>query len=273
MRLSGHNLTLSYDDAVIARDLDIEIPDGKITVLIGPNGSGKSTILRALARLLKPKQGDVVLDGHSIQKLSTRDVAQRLAILPQLLTAPETLSVEDLVWYGRHPHRTSVLSADPTGRSTVDWALQVTSMQQLRHHPVDHLSGGQRQRDWIALCLAQGTDLLLLDEPTTFLDLAYQLDVLELLARLNQTEGKTIVMVLHDINMSGEYADHVIAVREGKVVAQGPPSAVITVDLLRGVFGLESQIMSHPITGKPMCIPIRAPHAMGANECPAGIPA
>lgn len=257
MRLQADGVELAYDDKVVARDLTLAIPDGKVSVLIGPNGSGKSTALRALARLLKPNHGSVVLDGHSIHSLSTKDVARRLAILPQMLVAPEAITVEDLVWFGRHPHRSSLRGIKAEDKDAVEWALRVTGSAEIRSRPVDQLSGGQRQRAWIALCLAQGTDLILLDEPTTFLDIAYQLDVLDLLADLNQEQGKTIAMVLHDVNQAAEYAEHVFVLRQGTLVAEGAPGDVLTRDMMRDVFGVESHILPHPVSGKPLCVPLK----------------
>lgn len=256
MRLQGRNLTLTYDQIVVARDLTIEIPDGEVTVLIGPNGSGKSTALRALARLLRPRAGDVVLDGRSIQSMSPKHVAQKLAILPQLLVAPESITVEELVAYGRYPQRRSMMSMSDDDHTAIEWAIEATAMGDLRYRPVDELSGGQRQRAWIALVLAQGTDLILLDEPTTFLDIAYQLDVLELLRELNRREGKTIVMVLHDINMAAEYAHTLLALREGEIVAAGTPKETLSSGMIREVFGIDSHVMDHPVTGQPMCLPV-----------------
>ena len=261
MRLSGSNLALHYDEVVVASDLSIEVPDGQVSVLIGPNGSGKSTLLRALARLLKPKGGAVVLDGKHIHEYSTKEVARRLAILPQVLISPESITVEELVAYGRFPQRRTIAGLRDEDREAIDWALAVTGMRDLRDRPVDQLSGGQRQRAWIALVLAQGTDLILLDEPTTFLDIAYQLEVLELLRHLNEHEGKTIVMVLHDINMGCEYAHKLFALRDGTMVAQGEPREVLSADLIRRVFGIDSHIMDHPTSGSPLCIPIPSPAA------------
>ena len=257
MRLQADGIELAYDDKVIARDLSIVVPDGQVSVLIGPNGSGKSTALRALARLLKPTKGSVVLDGQSIHSLSTKEVARRLAILPQLLIAPESISVEDLVWFGRHPHRSSLKAPTSTDKDAVEWALDVTGSAEIRDRQVDQLSGGQRQRAWIALCLAQGTDLLLLDEPTTFLDIAYQLDVLDLLSDLNRDQNKTVVMVLHDVNQAAEYAQNVFVLSEGTLVDQGAPENVLTCDMMREVFGIESQILAHPVSGKPLCVPLK----------------
>jgi iron complex transport system ATP-binding protein len=266
VRLSGSNLQLRYDDVVVSTDLSIEVPDGQVSVLIGPNGSGKSTLLRALARLLKPKEGAVVLDGKAIQEYSTKEVARRLAILPQVLIAPEAITVEELIAYGRFPQRRSVGGLRDEDREAIDWAMRVTNTIELRDRPVDQLSGGQRQRAWIALVLAQGTDLILLDEPTTFLDIAYQLEVLELLKHLNVAEGKTIVMVLHDINMGCEYAHQLFALRDGRMVAQGAPRDVLTAELIRHVFAIDAHILEHPSSGAPMCVPIPAPHAHIAHS-------
>jgi iron complex transport system ATP-binding protein len=260
MRLSGSHLELSYESVVVARDLTIEVPDGQVTVLIGPNGCGKSTTLRALARLLKPRGGSVVLDGRDIHQYSTKEVARRLALLPQVLITPEAITVRELVAYGRHPQRRSGAAHRDEDRDAIEWAMEMTATAELADRPVDQLSGGQRQRAWIALVLAQGTDLMLLDEPTTFLDIAYQLEVLEVLRELNEKQGKTIVMVLHDINMAAEYAHQLFAMKSGALVAQGPPKQILTAELIRDVFGIGSHILEHPTTKSPLCIPIPSPH-------------
>jgi iron complex transport system ATP-binding protein len=257
MRLQAQGVHLAYDDRVISEDLTLTIPDGKVSVLIGPNGSGKSTALRSLARLLPPKKGMVILDGKSIHDTPTKEVARSLAILPQVMLTPESISVEDLVWFGRHPHRTSLRLPSETDKEAVEWALRVTSTAELRTQHVDQLSGGQRQRVWIALCLAQGTDLILLDEPTTYLDVAYQLEVLDLLADLNEGQGKTVAMVLHDFNMAAEYGDHIFVMKSGQLVTEGPPDEVFTCEVIRDVFGVESKVVRHPVSGRPMCIPLR----------------
>lgn len=262
MRLSARHVDLCYESVVVAEDLSIDIPDGRVSVLIGPNGSGKSTLLRALARLLKPRCGEIVLDGEAIHSLSTKEVARRLAILPQVLVTPESITVEDLVWFGRHPYRRSLVAPNPEDRAAVEWALEATNTAPLRQEPVDQLSGGQRQRAWIALALAQGTDLVLLDEPTTFLDIAYQLEVLDLLSELNRTSGKTIVMVLHDINLAAEYADYVFVMSEGCLLGEGPPEEILTVATMRRVFGIDAHIGVHPTSGRPLFLPIR-PHHRG----------
>lgn len=258
MRLETQGVDLAYADVTIAADLSLRIPDGQMSVLIGPNGCGKSTAMRALARLLPPKRGQVVLDGKSIHRIPTKEVARKLAILPQVLTAPEGISIEDLVWFGRHPHRATLKVPTKKDRDAVEWALAITGVADMRTAHVDQLSGGQRQRVWIAVCLAQETDILLLDEPTTYLDVAYQLEVLDLLADLNRDHGTTVAMVLHDFNMAAEYADHVFVMRDGKLVTQGTPREVFNPGLILEVFGVDSQVMDHPVSGKPMCIPIRS---------------
>ncbi|MFK4187076.1 ABC transporter ATP-binding protein [Streptomyces sparsogenes] len=258
MRLQAQSVDLAYETRLIAENLTLTVPDGKVSVLIGPNGCGKSTALRALARLLPPRAGQVLLDGKSIQKTPTREVARQLAILPQVLSAPEGITIEDLVWFGRHPHRTSLKVPTGADREAVEWALEVTGVAGMRAAHVDQLSGGQRQRVWIAVCLAQETGIILLDEPTTYLDVAYQLEVLDLLADLNRDHGTTVAMVLHDFNMAAEYADHIFVMRSGTLVAEGEPKDVLTPELIRQVFGVESRVTEHPVSGKPLCIPVRA---------------
>jgi ABC-type cobalamin/Fe3+-siderophores transport system ATPase subunit len=262
LRLSAADLVLAYEDTVVAADFSIEVPDGQVSALIGPNGSGKSTLLRALARLLKPKGGHVILDGKDISLYSTKEVARRLAILPQALVAPEAITVEELVAYGRYPQRRSIGGLRDEDREAIEWAMRATETEALRYRPVDHLSAGQRQRAWIALVLAQETDLIVLDEPTTFLDIAYQLEVLELLKHLNEAEGKTIVMVLHDINMACQYSHHIFALRDGTMIAQGEPRQVVTAALVRDTFGIDVFILAHPRSGAPICVPI--PGSRGA---------
>ncbi|MEL6229288.1 MAG: ABC transporter ATP-binding protein [Cyanobacteria bacterium J06627_3] len=254
--LSTRKLTLAYDSKPIIKGLDLAIPAGKITVLVGPNGCGKSTLLKGLGRLLKPQQGVVYLDSTSIFKLPTKKVAQQLGLLPQGPTAPEGLTVRELVAQGRYPYQNWLQQWSEDDEKEVEAALAITELQEFSERPVDSLSGGQRQRAWIAMTLAQNTRILLLDEPTTFLDLAHQIEVLDLLYDLNQKEGRTIVMVLHELNQACRYGDHLIAMKDGDVYAQGKPDSVMTEALVRDVFGLDCQIVSDPVAGTPLCIPI-----------------
>ncbi|MBW4517008.1 MAG: ABC transporter ATP-binding protein [Timaviella obliquedivisa GSE-PSE-MK23-08B] len=254
--LTTRKLTLAYDQAIVINDLDLAIPSGKITALVGSNGCGKSTLLRGLARLLKPVKGTVYLDSASIFKLSTKEVAKRLGMLPQSPVAPEGLTVRELVAQGRYPHQGLLQQWSKEDERFTEQALAITDMTELAERPLDSLSGGQRQRAWIAMTLAQNTAILLLDEPTTFLDLAHQIEILDLLYDLNQDEGRTIVMVLHDLNQACRYADQLIAVKEGTIYAQGNPADVMTETMVREVFGLESRIVQDPVAGTPMCVPI-----------------
>ncbi|WP_202080856.1 ABC transporter ATP-binding protein [Caldalkalibacillus salinus] len=253
--LKGTSLTLGYGQNTIIDDLNISIPKGKVTVLIGSNGCGKSTLLRSLARLLKPEKGSIVLDGLEIAKLPTRDIAKRMAILPQNPVAPEGLTVLQLVKQGRYPHQSWLKQWTDHDEKVVTDALAATHLQDLADRPVDSLSGGQRQRAWIAMTLAQDTDTILLDEPTTYLDIAHQIDILDLLYDLNHEENKTIVMVLHDINLACRYADHIVAVHNKGIYAQGEPNEIISQELIHHVFGMDSQVTHCPIFGSPLCIP------------------
>jgi iron complex transport system ATP-binding protein len=253
--LKTHDLTLAYDKATIIETLGLTIPAGKITALVGPNGCGKSTLLRGLARLLKPRGGSVLLDGQDIHRLPTRDLAKQLGILPQGPVAPEGLTVRELVAQGRYPHQSWFQQWATDDEAAVTKALKITGMTALADRPVDALSGGQRQRAWIAMTLAQETSIILLDEPTTFLDLAHQIEVLHLLERLNQDEGRTIVMVVHDLNHATRHAQHIVALCEGQVFASGDPREVVTPALLRMVFGVEADVVPDPHTGAPLCIP------------------
>ena len=255
-RLQAVGLTVGYGDQVVVKDLDLSIPDHAITTVIGPNGCGKSTMLRALGRLLKPMSGRVLLDGERIDKVSTKHVATELALLPQAPLAPEGLIVRDLVSRGRHPRQSWLRQWSSDDEQVVARTLAWTSMTELADQPVDQLSGGQRQRAWIAMALAQETDLVLLDEPTTYLDLSHQIDVLDLVRTLNHDHGRTIVMVLHDLNLAARYSDHIVAMRDGVIVASGAPADVITPDLLREVFGLDALVIEDPVTRKPLVVPI-----------------
>ncbi|MEX2658349.1 MAG: ABC transporter ATP-binding protein [Acidimicrobiales bacterium] len=255
VELRGDRLRLAYDDRDVVADLTVDIPPGQITAIVGANACGKSTLLRGLARLLKPKAGAVHLDGHDIHRLPTKDVARRLGILPQQPIAPEGLTVADLVARGRAPHQGWFTQWSPTDEAVVVAALDATATLDLADRPVDDLSGGQRQRAWIAMALAQDTPLLLLDEPTTFLDLAHQVEVLDLLAELNTRDGRTVVLVLHDLNQACRYAHHLIAMRDGAIAARGRPADVVTAALVEGVFGLPVRVIDDPETGAPLVIP------------------
>ena len=269
-RLRADAITLRYDDHVVVDGLDIEIPDGQITAIIGPNACGKSTLLKALARLLRPSAGQVVLDGEQIHKLATKEVARRLGLLPQTPIAPEGILVVDLIARGRSPHQKLFQQWSDADERAVRAALQATGTEELAERAVDELSGGQRQRVWIAMALAQETELLLLDEPTTFLDIAHQIDVLDLLHRLHRDQGRTVVVVLHDLNLACRYASHVIAMRDGKIVAAGAPSDVIDAESVRTVFGLESMVIDDPISHTPLVIPIGSHHTQcDAHAAPA----
>jgi iron complex transport system ATP-binding protein len=254
--LAGEDLCLAYDDREIVSGLSLEILTGRITVIVGPNACGKSTLLRALARLLKPKRGTVLLDGTSIHKLPTRVVATQLGILPQSPVAPEGITVADLVGRGRYPHQGWFRQWTAADRDAVDAALDATGTLDLAGRPVDELSGGQRQRVWIAMTLAQGTGLMLLDEPTTFLDMAHQVEILDLLVDLNQREGRTIVLVLHDLNQACRYAHHLVAMRAGAIVAEGSPDRIVTPGLVTDVFGLPCRVIDDPVSGTPLVVPI-----------------
>lgn len=253
--IATRSLTLSYQRQVIIDGLDLHLPPGKISVLIGSNGCGKSTLLKAFARLLKPQHGAVILNGADIQRKPTATVARELAILPQMPMAPEGISVRQLVGLGRYPYQNWMQQWSAEDEAMVERALLQTGIQALAERPVDALSGGQRQRAWIAMTLAQDTDIVLLDEPTTFLDLAHQIEVLDLLRELNRRENKTIVMVLHDLNLACRYADHMIAVHERGAFAQGRPEAILTEALVKTMFDLNCRIVPDPFFGTPMCIP------------------
>ncbi|WP_281884678.1 ABC transporter ATP-binding protein [Paenibacillus sp. YYML68] len=254
-RLHTQQLDIAYEERLIVENLNLSIPSGKITALVGANGSGKSTILKTMARIMKPKGGSVFLDGQAIHRQSTKEVAKQLAILPQNPTAPEGLTVSELVSYGRFPHQKGFGSLNKHDLSVIRWAVEVTGMLEFIDRPVDQLSGGQRQRAWIAMALAQETDILFLDEPTTFLDMGHQLEVLKLLQKLNREEGRTIIMVVHDLNHATRYAQHMVAIKSGRVVSEGSPEQVVTQEVLQEVFGIEADIIPDPRTGVPLCIP------------------
>ena len=258
-RLRAESVTLAYGGRRAVDDLTLAVRTGAVTAVVGPNACGKSTLLRALGRVLRPAAGAVVLDGQSIARLPTREVARRLALLPQAPLVPEGIAVADLVARGRTPHQGVLRGWSEADEAAVAGALEATGVVELAGRPVDELSGGQRQRVWIAMALAQDTELLLLDEPTTFLDIAHQVDVLDLLRRLNREQARTIVVVLHDLNLACRYADQVVAMRDGRVVAAGPPSQVVTADRVQQVFGLPAVVFPDPVTGAPLVVPARHP--------------
>ncbi len=253
--LSTRDLTVGYDERTVLDSLDVDLPADAFTVIVGPNACGKSTLLRTMARLLAPRHGTVLLDGTAIRDLPTREVARRLGVLPQSPLVPEGVTVADLVGRGRQPYQRWWRQWSEQDSAAVDRAMAQADVAGLADRPVDTLSGGQRQRVWIAMTLAQDTEALLLDEPTTFLDLAHQVEVLDLLHRLRAERGRTVVAVLHDLNQAARYADHLIAMREGRVVAAGPPREILTADLVRDVFGLDCVVVPCPVTGAPLVVP------------------
>ena len=259
-KVRTESVTLGYEETLVIKDLSTNIPAGKITSIVGPNGCGKSTLLRSLARLMKPRGGAVYLDGDAVAKLPTREVARRLGILPQNPEAPEGLTVRELAAQGRYPHQSWLSQWSKGDEQAVEKALETTGMLELADRSLDTLSGGQRQRAWISMALAQETDTLLLDEPTTFLDMAHQLEVLQLLDHLNREEGRTVLMVLHDLNNAARFSRHMIALSKGQVFASGSPENVMTTELLREVFSVEAEIFTDPRTGTPLCIPYKLNH-------------
>jgi iron-siderophore transport system ATP-binding protein len=255
MRLSAEDLTVGYDRKTISEHLDLEVPEGRFTAIIGPNACGKSTLLRALSRLLKPQGGTVLLDGRDIHAQPARQVARRLGLLPQSSVAPDGITVADLVARGRFPHQRLIRQWSAADEAAVVAAMAATGVTDLSGELVDTLSGGQRQRVWVAMVLAQQTPIVLLDEPTTFLDIAHQIELLELCVRLNREQRSTMVAVLHDLNQASRYADHIVVMKTGRIVAQGDPRAVITAELIEDVFGLGCRIIDDPETHTPLVIP------------------
>ncbi|WP_405689824.1 ABC transporter ATP-binding protein [Streptomyces sp. NBC_01185] len=258
-RLAARGVSVGYGGRTVIDGLDVAVPSGLITTIIGPNGCGKSTLLRTLTRLLKPTAGAVVLDGEDIVTLRTREVARKLGLLPQAPVAPEGLTVADLVARGRHPHQSWLRQWSSDDAAVVERALAMTGVSDLAGRPVDSLSGGQRQRVWISMTLAQGTDLLLLDEPTTYLDLAHAIDVLDLVDDLHES-GRTVVMVLHDLNLATRYSDNLVVMREGAILAQGHPRDVVTAELLEEAFGLRAMVIDDPLGDRPLIVPIGRTH-------------
>ncbi|AHV95138.1 ABC transporter ATP-binding protein [Paenibacillus sabinae] len=267
--LETKDLTLAYREKPVINGLNLKLPKGEITVFVGSNGCGKSTLLRSLARLLKPLRGAIVLDGQKISSMPTKEVAKRLAILPQGPIAPEGLTVHQLVRQGRYPHQNWLKQWSQEDEKKVQKALEDTNLTAFADRSVDSLSGGQRQRAWIAMTLAQDTDIILLDEPTTYLDMTHQIEILDLLFDLNEEENRTIIMVLHDLNLACRYAHHIVAIKDQQVYAQGQPEHVITEALVKDVFQLNCEIVQDPLYGSPMCIPHgkgRRKIQMGADE-------
>jgi iron complex transport system ATP-binding protein len=259
--LQAEGLSLGYGDRLVVDDLTLPVPPAEVTVVIGANGCGKSTLLRGLARLLTPSSGAVLLDGRDLHRMPTRQVAQVLGLLPQAPAAPEGITVVDLVGRGRHPHQSWYRQWSAADEQAVHEALVLTDTLGLADRPVDELSGGQRQRVWIAMALAQQTDLLLLDEPTTYLDLAHQVEVLDLLTDLNRRRGTTVVLVMHDLNLAARYADHLVAMRDGRIVAAGTPQDVVTEQTIAEVYGLTVRVVDDPVSHSPMVVPVGRHHA------------
>ncbi|WP_312468126.1 iron-enterobactin ABC transporter ATP-binding protein [Pseudescherichia sp.] len=255
-RLRGDSLTLGYGKKVVADNLSVAIPDGHFTAIIGPNGCGKSTLLRTLSRLMTPAQGHVYLDGEQIQRFNSKEVARRIGLLAQNATTPGDITVQELVSRGRYPHQPLFTRWRQDDDRAVQRAMQATGVADLALQSVDTLSGGQRQRAWIAMVLAQETAIMLLDEPTTWLDISYQIDVLELLSELNREQGYTLAAVLHDLNQACRYATHLIALRDGKMVAQGAPKEIVTAELIEDVYGLRCMIIEDPVAHTPLVVPL-----------------
>ncbi|KTS64657.1 iron-dicitrate transporter ATP-binding subunit [Microbacterium testaceum] len=255
-RLEARSVSLAYDGTTVVPELTVAIPPGSFTVIIGPNACGKSTLLRGLSRLLSPAAGTVVLDGRDISSYPAKEVARRLGLLPQSALAPDGITVADLVGRGRYPHQSLLRQWSSADEAAVKEALDATGTADLSARPVDALSGGQRQRVWVAMVLAQQTDLLLLDEPTTYLDVAHQVELMELFAELN-ARGRTVVAVLHDLNHAARYASHIIAMRDGRIVAEGAPREVITSERVEEVYGLPNVVIDDPVTGGPLVVPLR----------------
>ncbi len=254
-RLTGQELTLAYDERTIAQDLHVAVPDRSFTVVVGPNACGKSTLLRALSRMLKPARGTVLLDGADISGMHAKALARTLGLLPQSSIAPDGITVSDLVARGRYPHQGLLRQWSRDDERVVRESMEATGVEELGDRFVDELSGGQRQRVWIAMALAQQTPLLLLDEPTTYLDIAHQIEILDLCARLHEEEGRTLVAVLHDLNHAARYATHLIAMRDGRIVAEGAPGEVVTAELVEEVFGMPCRVIDDPETGTPLVVP------------------
>jgi len=255
-RLHGEQLTLAYGKKIIAESLNVAIPDGHFTAIIGPNGCGKSTLLRTLSRLMTPTHGHVYLDGEEIQRYASKEVARRIGLLAQNATTPGDISVQELVARGRYPHQPLFSRWRQEDEEAVQNAMRATGVVNLANQSVDTLSGGQRQRVWIAMVLAQDTSIMLLDEPTTWLDISHQIDLLELLSELNRERGFTLAAVLHDLNQACRYATHLIAMRDGKIVAEGAPKEIVTPEFIEAVYGLRCMIIDDPVAHTPLVVPL-----------------
>ena len=253
-RLTGEAISIGYGEKLIVNDLNLEIPDGKVTSIIGPNGCGKSTLLKALSRILNVQTGEVLLDGKNLHSTSTKEIAKKIAILPQSPDVADGLTVGELVSYGRFPHQKGFGRLSKQDKEEIEWALNVTGTHDFKYRAINDLSGGQRQRVWIAMALAQKTDIIFLDEPTTYLDISHQLEILELVQELNREQGCTIIMVLHDINQAIRFSDHLIAMKAGEIVAQGQTEEVLTNEILEEVFNIDAELSTDPRTGKPMLV-------------------
>jgi iron complex transport system ATP-binding protein len=254
--IEASNLKISYENKIVVEDFDIKVNPGEIISLIGPNGSGKSTVLKVISRLMKSLEGVVHLDGADIHRLSTKEVAKKLAILPQTHHNPPDFTVDELVSYGRTPHRKWYETRTKEDDEVIDWAIKQTRLEKYRDRSVNNLSGGERQRAWIATALAQSPKVLLLDEPTTYLDICHQLEVMELVTRLNKELGITVIMVLHDLNQAARYSHRLVVIKDGKFVCQGQPNNVLTVDLLRKVYNVEAEVICDKQSGKPVFLPL-----------------
>lgn len=265
-RLRTKDLSIGYGERIIVNGLNVEIPDNQITTIIGSNGCGKSTLLKAITRIIPHQSGTVVLDGENIVKGSTKELAKKMAILPQTPESASGLTVGELVSYGRFPYQKGFGRLTKKDYEAIDWALEVTGTKDFKYRPVDSLSGGQRQRVWIAMALAQETEIIFLDEPTTYLDMAHQLEVLELLQKLNVEQGRTIVMVLHDLNQAARFADYMIALKAGEIVKAGNCEEVINREVLKRVFSIDAEIGHDPRTNKPMCITYNLLRGEETNE-------
>ncbi|GAB3479510.1 ABC transporter ATP-binding protein [Nocardiopsis coralliicola] len=270
--LLADGLTVGYQDRNVIQSLDLAVPPGRITAIVGANACGKSTLLRSMARLLAPRGGRVLLDGREVHRMAPKELARTLGLLPQSPTAPEGIAVADLVGRGRHPHQRVLSRWSREDDAAVAEALDATRLNGLEDRPVDELSGGQRQRVWIAMALAQQTELLLLDEPTTFLDVNHQVEVLDLLTDLNRSRGTTVVLVLHDLNLAARYADHLVALADGRLHAAGTPEEVLTPATVEAVFGIRSTTITDPVSGKPLMLPIGRHHTLPEADRAAGMP-